>query len=541
MGSQTSFAVLDRADDASERLRILSELTSDFIYVATFEDGELVNRWISESFERVFGAGYDELRARHWTELVHPEDHELARRRMEVLFSGDEFDCEVRIFGLDGEMRWLRDHARPVVQDGRVVSICGATQDITEHKRYEARLRESEHRYRRLIQRSPVPIVVHCDEVIAFANERALEAFGAEQPEDVIGQSIWVGVPDEERQRLAERVQQIYRKDFDSKPAETRFQRLDGTPFDVEVMSTMIDLGGRPAAEVVFQDISERKRAERLAREQKAREQRAQKLESLGSLAAGIAHDFNNILVGVMGHADLALDYLSPDSPAGGHVEELGKGAQHAADLAQQLLDYAGEKRAQTTRLDLSELVHEMDRLLRVSVQKRANLEVELDDELPQVEADPTQLRQVAMNLILNAADAIARRREIEGESNGRRSAPGSISVRTYVQSCTQGPGGTCGFHDSFLPDRSIHEQTADSQSCGRGTLVVLEVADDGSGMDEATRRRVFEPFYTTKSTGRGLGMATVLGILRAHKGAVDIESALGEGTRIRVAFPAAV
>lgn len=526
MGSQTSPVVLDRTEDAAERLRVLSELTSDFVYVSELRDGELVNRWLSESFERVFGAGYEELRARHWTELVHPDDHELARRRLETLLAGEAFECEVRIFGLDGTQRWLRDHARPVVADGRVVSICGATQDITEQKRYEARLRESENRYRRLIERSPVPIIVHCDEVIAFANDRALEAFGADSPEQVIGQSIWIGVPEGEKPRLAPRVEQIYQKTFDSEPAEAVFQRLDGSCFEVEVRSTMIDLGGRPAAEVVFQDISERKRAERRAREREEREQRAQKLESLGSLAAGIAHDFNNILVGVMGHADLALEHLDADSPAALHVEELGKGAQHAADLAQQLLDYAGEKRAHTSRLDLSELVHEMDRLLRVSVQRRATLDVDLAPSLPQVEGDPTQLRQVAMNLILNAADAIARRRRQSGDV-----FDGRITVRTYAQDCVG--DRACSFHDSFLPEKV----TDDGCRCH---LVVLDVRDDGCGMDEDTKRRVFEPFYTTKPTGRGLGMATVLGILRAHRGAVDIETKPGEGTRIRVAFPAA-
>lgn len=528
--STSPAAVLEPSAEAAEQLRILSEMTSDFVYVSHLVNGELVNQWISESFERVFGAAYDELRAHHWTELVHPDDHELARRRTEAIFAGKEFECEVRVFGIDGEMRWLRDHARPILRDGRVVSIYGATQDLTEQKRYEARLRESEIRYRKLIERSPVPIIVHSDEVIAFANERALEAFGAEDPDDVIGQSIWVGVPEGERDRLAPRVEQIYGKIFDSQPIEAVFQRLDGTTFAVEVMSTMIDLGGRPAAEVVFQDITERKHAQRLALEQREREQRAQKLESLGSLAAGIAHDFNNILVGVMGHADLALEYLAPGSPAGMHVEELGKGAQHAADLAQQLLDYAGEKRAQTTRLDLSELVREMDRLLRVSVQKRATLDVQLDDELPFLEGDPTQLRQVTMNLILNAADAIARQREL-ASTNGH-SDLGTIEVRTYVEECRN--GSNCGFHDSFLPDRP------EGDACSNGKLVVLDVADSGCGMDEATRRRVFEPFYTTKATGRGLGMATVLGILRAHNGAVDIESAPGQGTRIKVAFPVA-
>lgn len=528
MGSRNSAVVRDFPqapepfDDAAERLRVLSELTSDFVYISQVEDGKLVSRWLSESFERIFGAQLDELRKHRWTDLVHPDDHALVRRRLESLLAGREFACEVRILDLEGNLCWLRDQARPIYRNGRLVSICGAAQDITEQRRYEARLRESENRYRRLIQRSPVPIIVHCDEVIAFANERALAAFGAEHPEEVIGQSIWIGVPEEERPFLASRVERIYAKDFDSKPTEARFRRLDGEMFDVEVMSTMIDLGGRPAAEVVFQDITERKRAERRAREQEERAQRAQKLESLGSLAAGIAHDFNNILVGVMGHADLALEHLDRESAAGLHVEELGKGAQHAADLAQQLLDYAGEKRAQTTQIDLSHLVREMDRLLRVSVRRWAGIEVELAADLPPVEGDPTQLRQVLMNLVLNAADAIA---DDEGPAHG------TIRVRTYAW--TRDHDDSRRFDDSFLPEASRN-------GSGAERLVALEVSDDGCGMDEATRRHIFEPFYTTKPTGRGLGMATVLGILRAHKGAVDIETAPGEGTRIRIAFPAA-
>lgn len=258
----------------------------------------------------------------------------------------------------------------------------------------------------------------------------------------------------------------------------------------------------------VLKDVTDRKLAERQRLDLEVTTQAAQKLESLGSLAAGIAHDFNNILVGILGHTDLAFEYLPPGDPAAVHLEEIGRAAQHAADLAQQLLDYSGSARFKTKELDLSSLVAEMSRLLEVSVKKRAAIQFSLTSGLPRFEADPTQLRQVLMNLVINAADAVA-------EGSGR------IVVRTgEVQDL-----GAERHSESFLTE-------------AHGSGVFLEVEDNGCGMDEATRQHLFEPFYTTKVTGRGLGMATVLGIVRGHHGAIDIETAPGEGSRLRILFP---
>lgn len=258
----------------------------------------------------------------------------------------------------------------------------------------------------------------------------------------------------------------------------------------------------------VLKDVTDRKLAERQRLDLEITTQAAQKLESLGSLAAGIAHDFNNILVGILGHTDLAFEYLPPGDPAAVHVEEIGRAAQHAADLAQQLLDYSGSARFKTKELDLSSLVAEMSRLLEVSVKKRASIQFSLASGLPRFEADPTQLRQVLMNLVINAADAVA-------EGSGR------IVVRT-------------GEVKDLGAER--HSESFLTETLGPG--VFLEVEDNGCGMDEATRQQLFEPFYTTKVTGRGLGMATVLGIVRGHHGAIDIETAPGEGSRLRILFP---
>ena len=236
----------------------------------------------------------------------------------------------------------------------------------------------------------------------------------------------------------------------------------------------------------------------------------AQKLESLGVLAGGIAHDFNNLLVGVLGNASLALSELSEDSPARRFVQDVETSAQRAAELTRQMLAYSGRGKFVVEPLNLSHLVHEMTQLLGRVISKRARLSMHLRDDLPAVVADATQLRQVVMNLITNASDALV------GES-------GLITVRT----------GT------FVADTRMLAGTYLKEELPAGDYVYLEVTDSGVGMDAETRGRIFEPFFTTKFTGRGLGLAAVLGIVRGHKGAIDVTSEPGCGTVFRVLLPA--
>jgi len=237
----------------------------------------------------------------------------------------------------------------------------------------------------------------------------------------------------------------------------------------------------------------------------------AQKLESLGVLAGGIAHDFNNLLVGVLGNASLALTELPADSPARQFVQDVETSAQRAAELTRQMLAYSGRGKFIVESLSLSHIVHEMTQLLRRVISKRARLSLHLRDDMPPIVADATQLRQVVMNLITNASDALL------GE-------PGLVTLRT----------GTIHADANMLAGTYLNEELP------AGEYVYLEVTDSGVGMDTATRARIFEPFFTTKFTGRGLGLAAVLGIVRSHKGAIDVTSEPGCGTMFRVLFPAA-
>jgi two-component system, cell cycle sensor histidine kinase and response regulator CckA len=270
------------------------------------------------------------------------------------------------------------------------------------------------------------------------------------------------------------------------------------------------DTGKVTAAVVVFTDITERKTAE----EERQRFERmmfeTQKLESLGLLAGGIAHDFNNILTAILGNAELALLRLKPESPALGNIQKIEEAATHAADLSQQMLAYSGKGKFVVDSLDMNHLLEEMIHILEVSVSKKAVLRLNLAPNLPSIEADATQIRQVVMNLIINASEAI-------GEKSG------VISITT----------GCMDYQDSYLNNIWLHENLHD------GLYLYLEVADTGSGMSQKVIDNIFDPFFTTKFTGRGLGMAAVLGIIKGHKGAIRIYSEPGKGTTFKILIPA--
>jgi len=262
---------------------------------------------------------------------------------------------------------------------------------------------------------------------------------------------------------------------------------------------------------VTVHDISSRRRneAERYTFERRVQEQ--QQSESLMVLAGGVAHDFNNLLTGILGNADLIAILSEPESDQRRAAETIVIGAQRAADLVSKMLAYSGGGRVVAARVDLDSLVCEMVDLLGASVARHCTLNYDSPGPLPLVEADPTQIRQVVLNLIVNAAEAV--------EDSG------VITVVTGEEYLGQSSLGHMTFRDSAAP----------------GPFVFIDVVDNGAGMSEHTLSRMFDPFFSTKDTGRGLGMAAVRGIVRGHRAALRVTSAEGQGTRFRVWFPLGV
>jgi len=287
--------------------------------------------------------------------------------------------------------------------------------------------------------------------------------------------------------------------------------RQDGEIVDIELVLSLVraDASTLLGSVAIARDIGERKRLEDERTAIERQMQQAQKLESLGVLAGGIAHDFNNLLTGVLGNADLALLDLSAGAPAREPLEEIRNAALRAADLCKQMLAYSGRGRFLVQPIDLNEVLADMAQLLKLSISKTAVVKTDLAEGLPAVEADISQLRQVIMNLITNASEAIGNN-------------PGVISLRTYTVQCDA----------AFLSEMVLHEELKE------GLYVALEVSDTGAGMTPDTLARIFDPFFTTKFSGRGLGLAAVLGIMRGHKGALKVESTKGHGTTFRIFFP---
>ncbi|NTU81823.1 MAG: PAS domain-containing protein [Chloroflexales bacterium] len=295
----------------------------------------------------------------------------------------------------------------------------------------------------------------------------------------------------------------------DDDHAELALDTAPGHAYDA-ISTALCDRRGRLAGRiVVLRDISEVRRAasERLEIERKV--QHTQKLESLGVLAGGIAHDFSNLLMAVLGNLDLARFEMPANHPAHEPLGDAERAARRAGDLTRQLLAYAGKGAFLIGPVNLSRLVEEITQLLRVSVGKLITFDLQLDPDLPVFEGDSAQIQQIVLNLITNAAEALG-------------GQPGSITLTTGVCRC-----------DADCLSRSRVDQRP-----APGAFIYLAAIDTGHGMSPLALERVFEPFFTTKQLGRGLGMAAVLGIVRGHNGAILVDSALGQGTRVTVLFP---
>jgi len=374
-------------------------------------------------------------------------------------------------------------------------------------------LEAQETRFRLLFEQSPDPTALLARGLILAVNKAAVDLFG--RP----GQSLLgvdpiqlspvlqpSGTPSREAaMALLAEVKAGLRNRF-----EWTFLHASGRPIPCDVAITQYVLGSRHVYHAVIRDLTDQKRAEEERTTLERQLFQAQKMESLGVLAGGIAHDFNNLLMGVLGHAGLALDQLSPLHPAMRNLEAIQKAGQRAADLTRQMLAYSGRGRFEVRNLDLSVQVEEMLHLLEVSLPKTVVLNLRLKKGLPAVSADASQVQQVIMNLVINAAEAI-------GESSG------TITLTTGAQHVDEAAARTMLVGQDVLA----------------GAYVYLEVADTGCGMDGETVGRIFEPFFTTKFTGRGLGLSAIMGIVRGHKGALRVYSEVGHGTTFKVLLPA--
>ncbi|MEO7912847.1 MAG: PAS domain-containing protein, partial [Roseiflexaceae bacterium] len=472
------------------RYRIITEMTADTIYSVRIDDsGELVVDWVSDSFAATKG-GYslEEIRNHDdWHKVLHPDDRALEEQHSAAVMAGHSDVSEYRIVTKRGEVRWLRDYARPEwdAAQGRVVRILAAATDITERKRAEESRRESRALLQLVADVVPVLIAyVDTEQCYRFANRGYLEWFELSEEEIIgrqmrglLGGQLFTAI-----ERYVDAALAGEQVIFETAPLDRagmiHYMQVVYIPdkgYDGEIVGFVI----------MAQDITEQRQAEeqRLALERKMLE--TQRLESIGVLTGGIAHDFNNLLTAILGNAGLALLELEPNSTAHDTVESIVRAAEQAADLTKQMLAYSGRGHFMIRPIDLNMIIAESRSLIETSIGTGVELHYDLAHTLPAVEADAAQIRQVLLNLVLNAAEAI-------------NNQAGAIVLHTTAIFAAQ-----AGLAELDLAPEQIAEE-----------YVLLRVSDTGSGMDAETRTRMFDPFFSTKFTGRGLGLAAVLGIV---------------------------
>jgi len=380
-----------------------------------------------------------------------------------------------------------------------------------ERQRAEQSLRESEERLRTVIQHMPVLMV-------AFDQQGGIVAWNHEC-EHVTGYNAdeMVGNPSA-MERLyphaAQRMAMMAEWRWPSRDYRGREWELTCKDNTVRIVTWSNISKAFPVADwsswVIGIDITAAKRAQAEREQMQSKLLQTQKLESLGVLAGGIAHDFNNLLTGILGNAGLALLRLDASSPARECIQRVISASERAAELTRQMLAYAGKASFEIRPISLSEHILETTHHLTATISKKVTFDLRLGDGLPAVEVDPAQIQQLAMNLIINAAE-----------------------------SCGDGPGTVIVSTRETIVEEGQHEQWFTGEALGPGAYVCLEVQDTGCGMDEETVAKIFDPFFTTKFTGRGLGLSTVLGIVRAHRGSLQVKSAPGQGSTFRVLLPA--
>jgi len=383
-------------------------------------------------------------------------------------------------------------------------AVAGLLVEVVVAGRMFEALRRSEQRYRRIVTTTQEGVwTVDATQRTSFVNQRMAEIVGY-SPAELLGRPLLDFVPPEDAAMLASKFAE--RRGGVHDRYEHQLTRKDGSRVVVQASTSPLldDDGSFVGALAMVRDVTE-------LRQLAARVLHGQKLESLSVLAGGVAHDFNNLLAAVLGNVGVARAELPAESPAQALLEDAEAAASRAASLTAQMLAYAGKGRFVVQRMSLNQLIAEQAPLLHAVIAPRARLEMEFAADLPDIEGDAPQIRQVVMNLITNASDAL-------GEEAG------VITVQTSV----------------LEVDPAVLARAYLGESLGPGRHVCLTVHDTGCGFEAAAQTRIFDPFFTTKFAGRGLGLAAVLGILRGHRGAVLVESSPGTGARFRVLLPCA-
>ena len=405
----------------------------------------------------------------------------------------------------DGSFAWLENRVRVVQWDGQP-AIQATIFDITKRKKTEEEFRESEERYRSLIELSPDGICVSRKGKIIFVNQAMIHIWGAEGEDELIGKTVFDLIHPDYRDKSKERYQMMTEKLIDTPLTDFIFLRLDNSEIHVQAISSHVVIKGVSAVLTAVRDISEQKKAEAEKIRLETQLHHAQRIDSLGTLAGGIAHDFNNLLMGIQGRTSLMLLNTDSHHPHFEHLKGLEEYIKSASDLTKQLLAFARGGKYEVIPTDLNEIIRKGSEMFG-RTKKEITIIRKNRENIWTVEVDRSQIDQVMLNLYVNAW----------------QSMPGGGEL--YLET-----------ENVMLDDDFVKPYEVDP-----GKYVKVSVTDTGVGMDKATQERIFDPFFTTKEMGRGtgLGLASAYGIVKNHGGILEVSSKKGAGAVFSIFLPA--
>jgi PAS domain S-box-containing protein len=471
--------------------------------ISRLRDGVFLD--VNEAFAQLNGYSREEIigrtaeQLRLWYSDNRAQMIAELREKVHVVFT-------MQVRRKNGDVRDLSGYLQLIELDGEPC-ILGTLVDVTERKRAEAALRESEERFRSLVEGAPEAVFVQCEGTFRYVNQAMVKLMRAARAEELLGQPFLDRILPEFHDEIRARIQTQAETGVASAPMEQEYLCLDGTVIPVEISAIAIQFEGENGNLVFVRDITGRREAERERKNLEVQLQQAQKMESVGRLAGGVAHDFNNLLMGIMGYTELCQNVLGSESPASTYLDEIMDAAERSAGITRQLLAFAHKQTIIPVLIDLNEHVEATLKLLRRLVGEEIELAWRPRAQDARVKLDPSQLDQILANFAVNARDAIA--------------GVGKLTVET----------GNFSFDAAYC---------AEHKGATPGAYVMLSVSDSGCGMDCETMDHIFEPFFTTKPVGKGtgLGLATIYGIVKQNDGYIDVFSKPGKGTTFRIYFP---